>query len=62
MRPPSARTMRKIVTDNIFPPIPSRQFDWLAHYDDPEGPTGYGPTEQDAIDDLLLNHPIPEKA
>lgn len=54
--------MHKIVTDNIFPPIPSRQFDWLTHFDDPEGPTGYGPTEQDAIDDLVLNHPIPEKA
>ena len=53
--------MRKIVTNYIYPPIPQRHFDWLAHYDDPEGPTGYGPTEQDAIDDLVLNHPMPEK-
>ena len=53
--------MRKIVTNYIYPPIPQRHFDWLAHYDDPEGPTGYGRTEQDAIDDLVLNHPIPQR-
>lgn len=47
----------KIVTAHVYPPIPIRQFDWLAHYDDPEGPTGTGATEQAAINDLLENHP-----
>jgi hypothetical protein len=44
---------RKIVTEHIFPPIPVRQFDWLAHFDDPEGLTGHGATENEAIDQLL---------
>ena len=47
----------KIVTENIYPPIPIRQFDWVAHCDDEEGPTGTGATEQEAIDELLTNHP-----
>ena len=50
---------RKIVTNFIYPPIPLRQFDWCAHFDDEEPDDeghmqcGYGKTEQDAIDDLL---------
>ena len=48
---------RKIVTEHVYPPIPIRRFDWAAHYDDPEGPSGWGPTEADAIADLLDNHP-----
>jgi hypothetical protein len=51
----------KIVTEYWAKPIPIRAFDWVAHFDDPEGPTGYGPTEQAAIDDLVLNHPLPRK-
>lgn len=45
----------KIRTENIFPPIPVRQFDWMATFEDyePSGPIGYGHTEQRAIDDLL---------
>ena len=56
--------MRKIVTNYIYPPIPLRQFDWSATYDnyEPGCPIGYGSTEQDAIDDLVFNHPIPQKA
>lgn len=49
--------MPKIVTENVYPPIPLRQFDWVAHYDDEEGPTGTGATEQEAIEELLTNHP-----
>ena len=47
--------MTKIVTDNIFPPVPNRQFDWCAFYDGDEerGGYGYGATEEAAIDDLL---------
>lgn len=48
--------MRKIVTEHVYPPIPVRQFDWVAHYDDPEGATGWGPTEESAIVDLIENN------
>lgn len=41
-----------IITDFIHPPIPVRHFDWIA-YRDPEGPAGYGETEQDARTSLL---------
>lgn len=47
----------KIVTSHVSPPIPYRGADWCAHYDDPEGPVGYGETEQQAIDDLRDTHP-----
>jgi hypothetical protein len=45
---------RRIVTDYIYPPIPDRQFDWLAYRegDEERGPRGYGPTEAAAIADL----------
>lgn len=44
----------KIITENIYPPIPIRQFDWQATFDgyEPGDYVGYGRTEQDAIDDL----------
>lgn len=56
----------KIETSCICPPIPTRKFDWSAidadTFDvdcDQDGyftrcPIGYGPTEQEAIADLLL--------
>ena len=55
----------KILTEFIFPPIPLRQFDWSATYDDYDGAPdsgnrgeiGYGRTEQEAIDDLKENYP-----
>jgi len=47
----------KIKTSFVNPPIPMRQFDWLAVDDDTydgEGcPIGTGATEQEAINDLL---------
>ena len=47
----------KLVTDYWAKPIPPRQFDWVAHYDDEEGPSAYGRTEQEAINALLSDHP-----
>lgn len=49
----------KIVTTNTYPPIPIRSCDWCAYFDGDEesGRCGWGETEQDAIDDLLSNHP-----
>jgi hypothetical protein len=47
----------KIRTRYDPPPIPIRNMDWSAMDDDtyngPGSPIGFGPTEQDAIDDLL---------
>ncbi|HEX5508453.1 MAG TPA: hypothetical protein VFX37_08105 [Pseudolabrys sp.] len=48
---------RMIRTDNMRWPILDRRFDWSAvddsTYDGPSSPIGYGPTEEDAIEDLL---------
>jgi hypothetical protein len=51
----------KIVTTHVYPPIPVRSCDWAAHYDGYEegGPYGSGPTEADAIRDLIENHDAP---
>ena len=58
-------TPPKINVAYVYPPIPDRQFDFAATYDDYDGAEdsgnrgeiGYGPTEQDAIADLIENHP-----
>lgn len=46
-----------IRTNNIFPPIPDRRFDWTAidydTYDGEGSPVGYGATEREAVNDLL---------
>lgn len=49
--------MAKIVTSFVYPPIPDRNHDFCAHYDDPEGPTGWGRTEEAAKIDLISNYP-----
>ena len=47
----------KIKTTHAYPPIPVRYFDWLAYdddtYDGPGSKLGMGPTEEDAIRDLI---------
>ena len=45
-----------IVTYFEYPPIPIRDFDWCAHFDDyePGQPVGQGPTEAAAVEDLIL--------
>jgi len=44
---------KKIVTEFIYPPIPIRNFDWVAYCDgDEEGPQGHGATEEAAIAEL----------
>lgn len=52
---PPAST-RKIVTKFDPPPIPVRECDWSATFDDYDlgSPIGHGATEQNAIDDLLI--------
>jgi len=49
---------RKIVTNHVYPPIPDRSCDWSATYGDYDlgKPIGYGPTEAEAIRDLLENY------
>ena len=47
--------MENIVTDYVSPPIPSRNFDWVAYLDgrEEEGVYGYGQTEREAVNELL---------
>jgi hypothetical protein len=47
--------MKKIITNHIYPPIPIRNYDWEAIYEDYDAgdPVGYGKTEQEAINDLI---------
>jgi len=46
---------RKIVTTYLYPPIPTRDHDWCAHYEGEEeaGGYGYGATEAEAIADFI---------
>lgn len=59
-RPGITRT-DEIVLMHVYPPIPIRQFDWQASWDNDEPDddgrmlTGHGPTPLDAIVDLLDN-------
>jgi hypothetical protein len=54
-----------IATEFWAKPIPPRQFDWAATYDNYDGAEdsstrgeiGYGVTEEDAVNDLLENYP-----
>jgi hypothetical protein len=47
---------RKIKTVHVRPPIPARIFDYMAYFEDQEGDEGaligWGPTREQAIDDL----------
>lgn len=53
----------RIRTDFVYPPIPIRNLDWQAVYDDDEPEeegrmaVGFGATEAEAIADLIENHP-----
>lgn len=51
----------KIVTSYVNPPIPYRANDWCAFYDGQEetGTYGWGPTEEQAIIDLITNYELP---
>lgn len=57
------RPLPPIVTHHDFPPIPWRDFDWVAYRDgrEEEGGYGYGPTEHAAIADLLANEEAEEE-
>jgi hypothetical protein len=45
----------RVITSHVYPPIPSRNFDWSAVADgyEPGVPIGFGPTKEAAIADLL---------
>lgn len=54
--------MPKIITSRVFPPIPTRAFDWSARWKcREEGPYGFGPTEAEAIRDLTENYDNPDQ-
>ena len=42
----------KIITRNVYPPIPDRRYDWTAYRDGEEEHAGWGATEAEAIADL----------
>ena len=43
----------RVRTQCVCPPIPLRHFDWCAWVDgEEEGPVGWGPTEDIALEDL----------
>jgi hypothetical protein len=45
--------MLTVKTANVFPPIPIRQFDWVAWFDGmEEGPQEHGTTEAEAVSRL----------
>jgi len=48
-------TEKRIITENTYPPIPDRRWDWAAYRDgyEPGDLVGYGPTKAEAIQDLL---------
>jgi hypothetical protein len=48
-------SMRKVRTRFVYPPIPTRNFDWCATFDsyEPGDPIGCGYTEEAAVVDLL---------
>lgn len=46
-----------VITENIRPPIPTRDYDWQAtldNYEPGEPIIGHGPTEADAVYDLYM--------
>lgn len=47
---------RAIHTEHVYPPIPVRDMDWRATFDgyEPGDYIGTGPTEADAIADLMV--------
>lgn len=57
------RRQHKIVTALEYPPIPLRQYDWVAFRDGYEelGKYGYGYTKEEAIADLLNLESIEEE-
>lgn len=46
---------RKIILERIFPPIPSRKWDWSAVFDgyEPGDPIGWGSSPEEATAELL---------
>jgi hypothetical protein len=53
---------RKIITKYDPPPVPFRDADWSAVFDDYDlgSPIGHGETEQQAIDDLMIEAELDE--
>jgi hypothetical protein len=43
-----------VITECVYPPIPTRDYDWCAYLegDEENGPYGRGPTERDALINL----------
>lgn len=48
--------MKNVITSNICPPIPTREYDWEAYFEGEEELQiiGYGETEEEAIQELFI--------
>lgn len=60
---PAMADTPKVITTYVFPPIPSRRFDWSAHYEgeeDEKMDRGWGRTQMAAVMDLKDNYPRPK--
>lgn len=55
-----SKATHEIVTQFIYPPIPTRNHDWIAVQEgyEPPMPIGYGATEAEAIADLIDNYDV----
>lgn len=49
----------RVKTSNVYPPIPTRKFDWCAWWDGEEelGEYGWGETRDEAVTDLKESYP-----
>ena len=52
-----------IITQSVYPPIPTRIFDWCAYWEGTgeDGRYGWGKTQAEAIADLELAYPQEEE-
>jgi len=52
-----------VIVENIYPPIPTRDHDWVAYFygQEEDGPRGYGSTSIEAVHDLTSNYDNPHE-
>lgn len=55
--------LKQIITSFVYPPIGTRSHDWCAYYEDhvEDGDYGWGPTEEEAIVDLIQCYDLEHK-
>lgn len=59
-KPETYYRLPSVTVSHVFPPIPKRDFDYQAYYEgteDEQMKSGWGITANEAVNDLLANHP-----